>query len=135
MIRNCNRCKRFAAKPLSPPDKSLLPGFRVEFAEPFAVTGVDFAGRIIYKEGKQKTGKAYIALFTCASTRAVYLKLCKDMTAEEFKRAFKEFAARRGKPRLMISDNAKTFIATKKWLKKLKKDPNLLNYLTEHKID
>ena len=135
IIRNCNRCKRFAAKPLSPPEKSLLPEFRVEFAEPFAVTGVDFAGPIIYKEGKQKTGKAYIALFTCASTRAVYLKLCKDMTAEEFKRAFKEFAARRGKPRLMISDNAKTFIATKKWLKKLKKDPNLLNYLAEHKID
>ena len=86
--------------------------------EPFAVTGVDFAGPIEYKQKKNTVGKAYVALFTCASTRAVHLKLCKDMTAEEFKIAFKEFMARRGTPRMMISDNAKTFITTSKWLKK-----------------
>ena len=99
--------------------------------EPFAVTGVDFTGPIEYKQKKNTVGKAYVALFTCASTRAVHLKLCKDMTAEEFKIAFKEFMARRGTPRMMISDNAKTFITTSKWLKKLKSDHTLMNYLAE----
>ena len=57
------------------------------------------------------------------------------MTVNEFKRAFKEFVARRGVPKLMVSDNAKTFIAAKKWLRKLQKDSDLMNHLTEHKID
>ncbi|XP_065052545.1 uncharacterized protein LOC135681850 [Rhopilema esculentum] len=91
---NCNWCKRFSAKPLHSPTKSMLPDFRVVMDEPFAVTGVDFAGPIEYKQNKNKVGKAYVALFTCTSTRAVHLKLCKDMTAEEFKIAFKEFMAR-----------------------------------------
>jgi len=54
-------------------------------------------------------GKAYIILFTCTNTRAVYLELCKDLTAPVFQRALKEFVARRGSPRLMVSDNGRTF--------------------------
>ena len=131
LVRECSWCKRFSAKPLNPPVKSMLPEFRVVMDEPFAVTGVDFAGPIEYKQKKNTVGKAYVALFTCASTRAVHLKLCKDMTAEEFKIAFKEFMARRGTPRMMISDNAKTFITTSKWLKKLKSDHTLMNYQAE----
>ena len=62
----------------------MLPGFRTNDIEPFAVTGVDFAGPLKYKETNKSFGKCYVALFTCASTRAVYLKLCHDLTAEEF---------------------------------------------------
>lgn len=75
------------------------------------------------------TSKAYIALFTCASTRAVYLKLCCDLSAEEFQRALKEFVARTGCPQTIVSDNGKTFVATGKCLSKLKKDQRLANYL------
>ena len=45
---------------------------------PFIVTGVDFTRPVYHKIGKNKIGKAYIAL------RAVYLKLCGDSTAQEF---------------------------------------------------
>ena len=62
------------------------------------------------------------------------MKLCRDLTAEEFQRAMKEFVARRGTPRLMVSDNGKTFTATKKWLSKLKKNEELMNYLATEKI-
>ena len=68
---------------------------------------------------KTKMEKAYITLFTCAATRAVHLKLCKNLTANCFKRAFKEFVARRGVRKLIVSDNSKTFKATGGWLKKL----------------
>ena len=102
--------------------------------DPFASTSVDFAGPIKYRINKKTVGKAYIALFTCATTRAVHLKLCRDLTAEEFQRALKEFVARRGTPRLIVSDNGKTFTATKKWLNKLKKNETLMNFLAADKI-
>ena len=69
-----------------------------------------------------------------SSTRAVHLKLCQDLAASEFKRAMKEFVARRGPPQVMVSDNGKTFVTTKKWLKALKKNEDLMNYLATQRI-
>jgi hypothetical protein len=125
IIHRCNRCKQFRVRRLKPPATSDLPSFRAEFTKPFAATGVDFAGPIHVKvthgdNKKADTSKVYIALFTCAATRAVHLELCKDLTAEEFKLAMRSFAARRGTPTLMVSDNAKTFQAPKLWLDHIK---------------
>ena len=130
----CNRCKKLRAKSLPSPPTSALPKFRAELVDPFSSTGVDFAGPLYYKTRKKTTNKAYIALFTCATTRAVHLKLCKDLTACEFKRTLKEFIARRGTPRQIVSDNAKTFVATKSWLEKLQRDDGVNNYLASQSI-
>lgn len=62
------------------------------------------------------------------------MKLCGDLTAQEFRWALKEFIARRELPQVMISDNGKTFAATGKWLKVLKKDSSLFNFMGELKI-
>ena len=77
---SCNYCEKYRVTVLNAPPTSALPKFRTEFTEPFNVTGVDFAGPLLYISGSE-TGKAYVALFTCTSTRAVHLKLCQDMTA------------------------------------------------------
>lgn len=127
--------RNIRVKVLSAPVTLVLPRFRTKFTEPFSVTGVDFAGPLLYKCGNKETGKAYVALFTCASTRAVHLKLCKDLTVREFKRSLKEFVTQRGSPTAIVSDNAKTFQATKKWLKTLKKDEHLFNYLATKEIE
>ena len=82
-----------------------------------------------HKIDKSSTAKAYIALFTCASTRAMHLKLCRDLAAQEFQRTLKEFVARRGCPQTIIGDNGKTFVATGKWFSVLKKDHSLCNYM------
>ena len=131
VIHNCDICRRYRKKPLtiSCTSDSMLPVFRAELSDPFAVTGVDFAGPMYYKIKKSTTAKAYIALFTCASTRAVHLKLCRDLTATEFQRALKEFVARRGCPQTIVSDNGKTFVTTGRWLSTLKKDHGVANYL------
>lgn len=131
----CNYCKRYRVNVLNAPITAALPNYRTEFTEPFSATGVDFAGPLLYKSGKNKKNKAYIALFTCSSTRAVHLSLCKDMTADEFKKVLKEFVARRGSPSLIVSDNALTFKATKKWLATLLKDDDLYNYLAVNDIE
>ena len=131
VIHNCKVCRRYWKKPISTsrsPD-STLPVFRTELTNPFSVTGVDFAGPVNYKINMSTSSKAYIALFTCTSTRAVHLKLCHDLSAQEFQRALKEFVARRGCPQIIVSDNGKTFVATGKWLSRLKKDQRLANYL------
>ena len=131
---NCNRCKKLRARPLPAPPMSALPSYRADLVDAFAATGVDFAGPLYHKLQNADPGKAYVALFTCASTRAVHLKLCTDMTVIEFKRALKEFVARRGAPQMMVSDNAKTFIATKTWLENLQQDEDLNNYLAAQAI-
>lgn len=139
-IHNCNQCKQFRVKPLEAPAKPILPEFRSQLTDPFVYTDVDFAGPIMYKLSKTTFGKSYIALFTCATTRAVHLKLCKDLTATEFQRAMTEFVARRGPPRVMVSDDGKTFVATKTWLKTLRNNEdhefsgNTKNQLEVHSI-
>ena len=131
----CNHCKKYRAKILSAPPTSALPRFRTEFTEPFNVTGVDFAGPLLHKSGNNGTSKAYITLFTCASTRAVHLKLCKDMRVMEVKQGFKEFVVRRGAPELIVRDNTKTFQAAKKRLSTLRKDEDLFNFLSAKEIE
>ena len=73
-------------------------------------------------------------MFTCAATRAVHLKLCKTMTAEEFKRTLKDFVARRGTPDTIVSDNALAFKATNQWLDVLSQNEDLFNYLNTQRI-
>ena len=131
VIQNCDVCKRYREKPISASHvtTAALPTFTVEMSDPFAVTGVDFAGPVYYRVKKSVTAKAYIALFTCTSTRAVHLNLCHELSSVEFQRALKEFIARRGCPQTLVSDNGKTFVATGKWLSTLKKDHNLASYI------
>ena len=131
----CSTCKRINAMGLSSPLAAMLPKFRDEFSNPFATTGVDFAGLLHFKVSKTKTEKAYIALSTCAATRAVHLKICENLTADCFKRALKEFVARRGVPKLIVRDNAKTSKATAGWLKKLSLDEDIQCYLAKENIE
>ena len=128
-------------KPLDAPRTGLLPNFRAEYTPPFTMVGVDFAGPLhykleVYEEPKMcpYNGKCYIALFTCATTRAVYLKLCRTAGQDEFRQVLKEFVIRRGTPKMIVSDNAKTFEATSEWLKTLKSDEDLNNYIAKENI-
>ena len=107
-LRQCMICSKRNAKPCLPPQSRQLPIERVAQGNPFSTTGVDFAGPIHLKNEE----KAYVALFTCDITRAVYLELTEDMTAHEFMGMFRRFISRRGTPSTVISDNAKTFLAT-----------------------
>ena len=48
-------------------------------------------------------------LYTCASSRAVHLDLVPNMSTQAFVRSVKRFTARRGVPRLVVSDNGSAF--------------------------
>ena len=101
IIYKCSLCKG----PLKRPATRNLPIFCSELDEPFQTTRIDFGGLLIYRERDQEM-KRYIVIFTCATTRAVHLKLSRSMLTEELKYTLKEFIARHGTPRTVISDNA-----------------------------
>ena len=50
-----------------------------------------------------------MALFSCASTRALHLELVPNIYAPTFIRALKRMMSRRGLSSLIISDNGSTF--------------------------
>ena len=133
ILRRCATCKRHQARPFNKPAPGQLPEFRVTPAKPFQNCGVDFAGPL-YVLRRKSMKKVYITLFTCGVTRAIHLELVPDLSAETFKQTLTKFTARRGTPSLMVSDNAKTFEATAKWLKKLYRDPTVQHFLQENNI-
>ena len=53
--------------------------------------------------------KCYVLLFTCATTRAVYLELTPDVGVYSLILAVRRFISRNSTPKLFISDNFKSF--------------------------
>ena len=118
IVNSCVTCKRWQGPVYSAPKVAPLPEFRVREVPAFSKVGIDFAGPLNVKVSGGGTRKAYIAIFSCCVTRALHLELVHDLSAETFQRALRQFSARRGTPKLIVSDNAKTFKATENALEK-----------------
>ena len=89
VIARCARCRRIEGRSFQVPPPPPLPESRVAGEFAYNRVGVDFAGPIyvqdIYSD-KPETHKAYIALFTCATSRGLHLTLTPDLTASSFLR-------------------------------------------------
>lgn len=103
-------CKRYSAK-RTDVKYAPIPLDRIRVSRPFEVVGVDFAGPLYVKQREPKSGtaKAFVLLFTCASTRAVHLELRSGLSSAVFLLAFRRFLSRRGIPLTIYSDNALAF--------------------------
>ena len=121
IVGKCVTCKRLEGKSYGGASQPDLPEFRVRQAAPFSQVGIDFAGPLFVTQdqGGNCSSKVYIALFSCCVTRAIHLELVRNLSPETFLRCLRRFAARRGVPNLIVSDNAKTFKAAEKALRKL----------------
>lgn len=111
IVHECLACKRFdttlCSQPVSP-----LPDLRVKAQPPFTVTGLDFAGPIYCRDNPNH--KYYALVFSCAVVRAIHLELTDSMSLEDFMFALRKFTSQRGIPKVIFSDNAKTFRAASK---------------------
>lgn len=130
LLRHCVICQKVAGRPYKAPDPPPLIKARIQETEPFNVTGVDFTGALYVRE-KDGESKAYICLFTCAVTRAVHLEIVTNLTVEEFLQAFRRFSSRKSLPRLMISDNASTYLAAADEINDLFRSSSLSNVLSK----
>ena len=110
----CTVCKRLNSRPYEYPSLSDLPELRFDETFPFASTGVDYLGPLyclpIYAKGDD-LHKAYVVIYTCATTRAVILDVVSNANTDNFLNSFKRFLSRRGCPSLMLSDNGSVFVA------------------------
>lgn len=98
-----------------------LPLERVNPAPPFLKVGLDYCGPFLvtYPNRRSSPKKCFVAVFVCLVTKAVHLELVADLTTEAFLAALKRFVARRGRPEVIMCDNAKNFVGAKRELKEL----------------
>ena len=84
------------------------------------MTGVDFTGAL-HVPSKTGDEKAYICLFTCATTQAVHLEVVRNLTETTFLQAFRRFSSRKSLPKIIVSDNRATFHAAANTIRRLMK--------------
>ena len=106
--KQCIACQKQDAQASSQP-VAPLPELRVKPAPPFAIVGIDHTGALFCCD---LPGKFYVLLFTCAVVRAVHLELVDSLSVKDTLLALRRFAARRGVPSVIYSDNAKGFQGT-----------------------
>lgn len=111
VINKCVACQRYTNRPFKNPVGTALPTDRVNPTIPFAITGIDYTGHFHIKGDREETSKYYILIFTCLVTRAIHMEILCDMATDSFVLAMIRFCNRYGIPRVVYSDNAKTFVS------------------------
>ena len=103
-VDHCVSCRRRNVNP-KPPLMADLPRHRLQpFLPPFSNVGIDYFGPyevVIFR----RHVKRYCCLFTCLVTRAVHLELTQQLDADSFLMAVRRFISRRGRPKVIYSDN------------------------------
>lgn len=120
-VRKCITCFRFRPS-IQPPFMADLPADRVTVARSFARTATDFAGPYSVKTSllrNAKSYKAYLCVFVCLATKAVYLEVVSTLSVEGFIAAFTRFVCRRGLPTLIRSDRDTNFVGANNYLKEV----------------
>ena len=116
IIHSCITCRYVEGKSYDYPKTPALPKFRVQKDFAFSITGLDYAGHLyvknVYtKSEKEEMHKCWLALFTCANSRCLFLDLVPNNSAETCVLALKRFISSRGVPKLIISDNGSAFVS------------------------
>ena len=81
--RECETCKILTTKQYPVPNVGKLPAIRITAKHPFTVTGIDFVSLFTLKEKKQEL-KAYVIVFSCATSRGVHFTTTRTMKTSEF---------------------------------------------------
>ena len=82
----------------------------------------------------QGEAKAYVIVFSCATSRGVHFATTRTMETSEFMDHLNDFIAAHTRPQEIISDNAQTFKAAAAWISRLMKSEALHDYVAEHGI-
>ncbi|KAL7077016.1 hypothetical protein ACQ4LE_003763 [Meloidogyne hapla] len=113
----CGICARYTCKKYDYPKAPDLPIFRVKGESAFMNVGLDYFGPIVIKS--KDCNKVWGAIFTCLLSRGIHIEIVTDCTSEKFLLAFRRFIRRRRTPRLIVSDNGKTFVLANKVIKQI----------------
>lgn len=120
VMHECVKC--FKAKPLAHEQlMGDLPLERVSPAPAFQRVGVDYCGPFELRPATRKGApiKCYVCLFVCLVCKAVHIEIVMDLTSEAFLAALRRFVARRGRPDIILCDNATNFVGARRELNEL----------------
>ena len=135
ILGRCVTCRKVMGKPYTAPNPPPLPKIRLQEAPPFTATGIDFTGALHIKDKTGTLSKAYICLFTCAATRAIHLEVMTSLSEHSFLQALRRFTGRKSVPKVIVTDNAATFIASSEELKRLFDSHKVQNILSSQGIE
>ena len=98
-----------------------IPDFKAIPSPPFTYCAVDFFGPIMVRGevNKRTQGKTWGCVYTCLSSRAVYVDIARDYGTDGFLLLHRKFQAIRGCPQVIYSNPGKNFIGAASELKKL----------------
>ena len=74
------------------------------------------------------------SFFSFIVSRAVHVEFVSNLSTTEFIKSFNKLISRRGKPKIIYSDNAKTCMAEAKWLDSINRDKQFHDFLSKEKI-
>ena len=133
MVKTCTVCAITRALPYHYPKQPELPLERMQAQKPFNATGVDLCGPFEVRQGYDRI-KIWVCLFSCLTTRAVYLVQVKSLSALTFLDALWELSCRRGQPSFLYSDNATNFTKTAKFLEQMAEEAKVQQELQKRAI-
>ncbi|KHJ88460.1 integrase core domain protein [Oesophagostomum dentatum] len=108
-LQKCIICKRWNGKPYFYPDSPPLPQSRTRPARPFSHIGIDLAGPFRIVNSEKEHVKRWVLLATCMVTRGIHLEVVNNLSAMQLINGLRRLIARKGKPQLILSDNATNF--------------------------
>ena len=109
VLRQCLICIFWEGGPFKTPKFAPLPDYVISCQnQPFSFIGIDYLGPLTIQCESDLT-KNWVCLFTCINVRAIHLELVQDMTTESFLMCIRRYIAQRGKPMMVLSDNAGQF--------------------------
>ena len=136
VLSQCFSCRKRMA-PVGNQYMAPLPKDRVQPHEPpFTSVGVDYFGTLRVKQGRSVVLR-YGCLFTCLTCRAVHIEIAHSLDTDSFLNALVRFISRRGRPRLIRSDNGTNFVGGERELRSALESWNqkkIHNFLSQRQI-
>ena len=133
VLKKCILCKRFNTRPIQL-NQGLYREFRANPpSKPFANIFIDHLGPFKVKRNKETT-KIWLLCVTCTWSRAVNLKICKDLSLKEFLRNFQMHCFEFGLPEQCISDSGSQFQAGANVILDFLNDPETQFYFEKNNI-
>ena len=105
----CVRCKQLRRQ-LQQQKMADLPKDRMCIEPPFTYCRIDIFGSFEVKDGQMEVKKCG-ALYTCLSSRGIYIEVVHSLSTDSFILSLRRFIGRRGIARMIRSDNGANFVA------------------------
>lgn len=111
VIKKCTYCIFLRSRPYNIPTGD-LPDIRVTpTTKPFQHSGADVFGPFkIYSGTSKHKRDVFVVIFTCLTSRAIYLRRLESLSSNEMMAAIQEVWTRRGPIQTMRSDNGRNFL-------------------------